>query len=217
MIGVQVTEQEASRLPAKCGVRRLYLSLAFLCITASAVIFLLVIFCSACKQNSSADTNGSYFVITFGGFAISLLIFGGCILFACCTTKRPENSSQSVITPQVVVSLVPSEDLEKSPAYVLPCNHILDRQPFVQASIDLPNYFTVVQTIDEIDLSVEAGFWTEDIPGTPPPCYEQALKMATLPATVAREAETHYSKNGEYRGYKTMIGSFIHKHDADFV
>ena len=48
------------------------------------------------------------------------------------------------------------------------------------SSTDLPDYFTVVQNIDELFISsVEEEIWTEDFPETPLPCYEQALEMTT--------------------------------------
>ena len=102
---------------------------------------------------------------------------------------------------QVAVSRIPAEDLEKSPALVLPYYHTPHYQPTdlhgENSLSDLPEYFTpsqnsnevescsgdlsdycsAVQNIDEVYSSFEVGFWTEDVPNTPPPCYEQALEM----------------------------------------
>ena len=77
-------------------------------------------------------------------------------------------------TPQVVISSIPAGD--KSPTPILPFNH---GEPFVEgSSIDLPDYFTAVRNIGEVDLSVIAAVWTESIPEIGPPCYEQAFEMA---------------------------------------
>ncbi|XP_020627661.1 uncharacterized protein LOC110064897 [Orbicella faveolata] len=73
------------------------------------------------------------------------------------------------------------EDLDKSPAPILPYSHVPHRLPFVvkACSTGLPDYFTANQKFDEatFDSSLNADVWTEDVPGTPPPCYEEALEM----------------------------------------
>lgn len=92
------------------------------------------------------------------------------------------NRGQNSPTPQVIVSLIPEEDLEKSPAPILPYNHIPHYQPFVvkTPSLDLPDYFSVAENVDELYPSVDAEVWTENVPEIPPPCYEQALAMASF-------------------------------------
>jgi len=73
------------------------------------------------------------------------------------------------------------KDLEKSPSPILPYNHVRCHLPFIEtSSIDsLPDYFTVVQNPDGVYLSVDTNGRLEDVPDTPPPCYEHALQMAT--------------------------------------
>lgn len=187
-----MTEEEASRIRSKCA-RRVCLSLACFSITASLVIFLMVVFlfenCPDCSQRLQ-DRNYSYLVTILGTTATLLFFLGGSLLTVC--WKRGQNSP----TPQVVVSLIPAEDLEKSPAPLLPYNHIPRHQPFVlkACSLDLPDYFTVTQNIDKFSSSVNAEIWTsENVPETPPPCYEKALEMRTLVA-IASEDSVHNLK-----------------------
>jgi len=108
-------------------------------------------------------------------FAAGLLI----LLAILCYKRRHINT-----TPQVVVSLIPAEDLEKSAAPILHFVHVPHRLPFMEtSSIDsLPDYFTVVQNPDEVHLSADADVWTENIPETPPPTYEEVLEMTTFEA-----------------------------------
>ena len=187
------TEQEAAT-SSKCR-RRLRLSAAFLSITASAIIVIQIFVlyiddCVGCR---------SYLPGILGGLSLVLLYIGLVFLSTIVCRKRRENaeSSSQSATPQVVISLVPAEDLEKSPAPVLPYNHIPDRPPFAKASsIDLPDYFSVVQNIDEVYSCVNAGFCgTEDFPEGPPPCYEQALEMISVAA--ASEVDNHSSTQGD--------------------
>ena len=168
---------ENTRTSSKCQ-RRLVLAviaIAFLCLAASTAILGLVFQmftggCVGCR---------SYFrllgILAAAMFAAGVLILS---IILCCK-RRHINT-----TPQVVISLIPAEDLEKSAAPILPYNHVPRRLPFVEtSSIDsLPDYFTVVQNPDEVYLSVEADVWAEDVPETPPPCYEEALKMTTFAA-----------------------------------
>ena len=148
---------------------------AFLCIAASAailvVVFLLFILdCAGCR---------SYFAL-LGTLAAALLTAGLLTLstILCCNIRHINT------TPQVVISSIPAEDLEKSAAPILSYSHVPRHLPFIEtSSIDsLPDYFAVVQNPDEVYLSVDAGGWAEDVPETPPPCYEQALQMTTYAA-----------------------------------
>ena len=159
--------------------KRLYLSavtFGFLSIATSAAILVsvLVMFieqCTGCR---------SYFTL-LGFVSIALFVFGLLILLTIVCRKRWKNSP----TPQAVVSLIPAEDLEKSAAPILPYNQVprhSDHWPFTEtSSIDLPDYFSVeiTQNPGEVYLSVEANVQTENVPLTPPPCYEEALEMAT--------------------------------------
>ena len=180
-----VDEQESSSSSTKCT-RRLCLTLAFSSLTASVATFLIVVFlfeyCPDCQQ-SLRHRNESYIVTILGTIATLLFFLGGGILTAC--WRRGQNSTTEGV-PQVVVSLIPDEDLEKSPAPILPYNHIPRHQPFVMkaSSLDVPGYSTVVKNIDEVYPSVNPKVWSEDFPETPPPCYEEAIKMKTIAVTI---------------------------------
>lgn len=188
-----VDDQESSTSSTKCT-RKLCLSLAFLSLTASVAIFLIAVFlfeyCPGCQQ-SSRDRNESYLVTILGTIATLLFFFGGSILTACWRRGQNTENSRTEGEPQVVVSLIPAEDLEKSPAPILPYNHIPRHQPsFMKASLlDVPGYYSVVKNIDEVCSSA----WTEDVLETPPPCYEEALKMERLAVTL-NATDTHISQ-----------------------
>lgn len=160
--------------------RRICLTLAFSSLTASLLIFLIVVifleYCPDCKERFR-DGNESYLVTILGTIATLLFFLGGSILTAC--WQRGQNSAA---VPQVAISLIPDEDLEKSAAPILPYNHIPRHQPIAMkaASQDV----TVVKNIDEAYSSVDANVWAEDVAETPPPCYEEALKMKTLAVAV---------------------------------
>ncbi|CAH3189883.1 unnamed protein product, partial [Porites evermanni] len=100
-------------------------------------------------------------------------------VIACNKRHRPESNSVDV-----VVSEIPMEDLEKSPAPILPYNHIPHRPIRAEAcSTDLPDYFIAISNVPNVSSRLgQRGFWTEDIDNSddendPPPCYEQALRM----------------------------------------
>ena len=108
--------------------------------------------------------------------------------------KKGQSNSYDDI-PQAVISLIPAEDLEKSPAAVLPYIHI----PYVAAFekkapvLDLPDYYTVVQNFDDFCSAMDhEDIWSVDvpeIPDTPPPCYTQALEMTLTAVAVELEEE----------------------------
>lgn len=169
----------------------LVIIVAFLCFAASAtcLVVILIWFCPNCAFQSSL------LVFINGVGAILLFVIGLCGLWLVIFRKRPQHTT----TAQVVISEIPAEDVEKSPAPILPYNHITHHQPeassidlpdyfaTVQSSSDifevdassenLPDYFTTVHSIDEGYSSVEVGLSTDDVPNSPPPCYEQALGM----------------------------------------
>ena len=166
-----------TRTSSKCQ-RRLLLSVitfAFLCITVTAVIlvFVLVLFIEDC-------VGCSLYYKLLGNIAATLCAAGLVILSAILCYKRRHTNT----TPQVVVSLIPAEDLEKSAAPILPFIHVPHRLSFKEtSSIDsLPDYFTVVQNPDGVYLSEDAEVWNENVPETPPPSYEEALEMTTFAA-----------------------------------
>ena len=170
----QVTaEQDAQRLSKNANWLGLFF--AFVCINSSVALFITISVmsednCLDCKQFSPILL--PMLII----LAIFLLFLGVSILTPACLRQ-----ARSLFrTPQVVISSIPVGDLEKSPAPILPDNHLPHGEPsFVKGSaIDLPDYFAAVRNIGEVDLSVDANVWTEGDPEFQPPCYEQALEMA---------------------------------------
>ena len=117
-----------------------------------------------------------------GGAFILIFVVIGAAVIACNKRHRPESSSVDV-----VVSEIPMEDLEKSPAPVLPYNHIPHRLVCAEACCtDLPDYFMAISNVPKVSPHLgQRGFWTEDIDNSddekdPPPCYEQAVRMYGL-------------------------------------
>ena len=172
----QVTaEQDAQRLSKNANWLGLFF--AFVCINTSVALFVTISVMSAdncldCKQFSPILL--PMLII----LAIFLLFLGVSILTPLCLRQARRSITR---TPQVVVASIPVGDLEKSPAPILPDNHLPHGKPsFVEGSaIDLPDYFTAVSNIGEVDLSVDVNVCTEGDPEfQPPPCYEQALEMA---------------------------------------
>jgi len=163
---------------SKCR-KGLYLSaiaFGFVSIVTTAVILVpvFVLFiedCVGCSMYSKLLG-----IIAAALFAVGLLILSAIL----CHKRRHINTP----TPQVVVSFIPAEDLEKSAAPSLHFVHVPHRLPFMEtSSIDsLPDYFTVVPNPDKVYLSVDAGVWTEHISESPPPSYEEALEMTTFGA-----------------------------------
>ena len=152
---------------------KFYLCASFLCIATSAVVlvFVFILFaenCLGCR---------TYVAGILGSLAILLFIAGLLILSTTVCGKRRHSN----VTPQVVISFIPAEDLEKSPVSFLSYNQFPHGKPFADtSSIDLPDYFTVVQNVHELYSSVDESVWTEDVPETPPPCYQQAIEMESF-------------------------------------
>jgi len=146
---------------------KLHLLLAFFCITASVALFMF-------RQGLLNTNFSNILVVILGIVATVLFLFGVCLIII--FLRRRLHSPT-----QVVISSIPDEDLDKSPAPILPYSHVPHRLPFVvkACSTGLPDYFTANQKFDEatFDSSLNADVWTEDVPGTPPPCYEEALEM----------------------------------------
>ena len=139
---------------------------------------------SGCYVSFSADCVSCRSYFSLLGIVAAVLFATGLLMLLLrqvmlCCKRRHINT-----TPQVVVSLIPAEDLEKSAAPILPFVHVPHRLPFIKtSSIDsLPDYFTVVQNTDGVYSSVGMDIWTETVPETPPPSYEEALKMTTFAA-----------------------------------
>ena len=165
-----------------CRRRLLFSVVAFalVCIAVSTAIlgFVFSLF------TSSADCVSCRSYFRLPGIVAAVVFAAGLLILLLrpvmlCYKRRRINT-----TPQVVVSLIPAEDLEKSAAPILPFVHVPHRLPFIETSStdSLPDYFTVVQNPDEVYLSVDADDWTENVPETPPPSYEEALEMTTSAA-----------------------------------
>ena len=162
------------------------------------VVMIVVIWFNGCPkcEKSLLPTNESYFVTILGCVGTVLFVLGGSILIAFSWKKSQNNSYDDI--PQALISLIPAEDLEKSPAAVLP--YIPRDAAFEKKALvlDLPDYFTVVQTFDEFYSAMDhEDIWSVDvpeIPDTPPPCYTQALEM-TLTAVAVELEEEIQNKN----------------------
>ena len=140
---------------------------------------------SQCKHSLKPNKQGGI----FGGVAVILIIIGVIIIIV------GHKNMKRVKSVQVVVSEIPAQDLEKTPAassFNYGQDHIPRHEPasFVadSHSIDLPDYFTIVQqNSEDVYPSVDVAFWTEDRDVSddenPPPCYEQALKISGLLTT----------------------------------
>ena len=140
---------------------------------------------SQCKHSLKPNKEGGI----FGGVAVILIIIGVIIIIV------GHKNMKRVKSVEVVVSEIPAQDLEKTPA-ASSLNYGQARIPrhepasFVadSHSIDLPDYFTIVQqNSEDVYPSVDVAFWTEDRDVSddenPPPCYEQALKISGLLTT----------------------------------
>ena len=135
-----------------------------------------------------------------GGAFILIFVVIGAAVIACNKRHRPESNSVGV-----VVSEIPMEDLEKSPAPILPYNHIPHRPVCAEAcSTDLPDYFSAISNVPKVSPHLgQRGFWTEDIDNSdnekdPPPCYEQALNMYGLISIESADLEDqHQQVNSE--------------------
>ena len=177
----QVAAEQETPRSSKNG-RWLGLLFAFICINVSVAMFVVVILrkdCPDCKQFSPIPLPLLIILATL------LLSLGVSILTP--LLRRTRSLTQ---TPrEVVVSSIPAGDLEKSLAPILPYYHVphgADGEPFVEnSSIDLPDYFTAIRNIGEVNLSVDAEVWTE----IRPPCYEQALEMAATFDSTASKVE----------------------------
>ena len=194
-----IGEREESDCSPMC-IRRFYLSLAFLFIAGSlsisAIIVMIVVIwfkgCTSCEK-SLLESNESYLVTILGCVGTLFFVLGGSILMAF-SWKNVQNNTYDDI-PRAVISLIPAEDLEKSPAPVLPYYHIPRVAAFEKKTpaLDLPDYYTVVQNFDAFYSVVDdEGIWTVDIPEipeTPPPFYAQALEMTLTAVVVELEEE----------------------------
>ena len=167
---------------------------AFLCLVASIAFLIVsfVLFCPDCPRASAISMwvtgTGSFLLFTTGLTVMGIAMISG------------EIRQQNISTDQdTVISEIPPEDLDKSPAPVLPYSHAPHHQPFIEtssielpdyltsvqysdgdeaSSTNLPDYFSIIQNADEGYSSFNVGVWIEEAPKTPPPCYEQAIEMS---------------------------------------
>ena len=170
--------QEASR-SSKCA-EKLSILLTFFCIASSAV-GLVIIFtfrCPGCSAVTSSSVMCTYWVATVFLFLLGVMTLAFLVYY-----KRRQQRT----TARVAISSIPAEDFEKTPAPTLHYNRASQSQQPDQASsthrtpLDLPNYYSVIQDIDEAYSSVNAAeVSSENVPETPPPCYEEAIEITTL-------------------------------------
>ena len=176
--------QEASR-SSKCT-ENLFISgllgLAFFCIAVSTVglVIILTFGCPGCNSVTSSSVDYIYWVAT-----VSLFLSGVMTLALLVYYKRRQHST----TSGIAISSIPAEDLEETTADY---NRVSQRQQLALASsthptsLDLPDYFSVVQNIDEVYSSVNtAEVLSENVPETPPPSYEEATGITTLALSTA--------------------------------
>ena len=166
---------------------------ALFCFAASS-FGLVIIFTCFCPDCNSAIR--SSVVDTYWGVTVLSFLLGVATLTLLVHYKRRQNST----TSRVAISSNPAEDLEKSPAATLPYNRVSQRWRLPQASstyqtsLDLPDYFTVIQNTDELYRSANTEVWAEDSLETPPPCYEEAIGRTALALlTAAADVVERYS------------------------
>ena len=160
-------EQENSRLSrSKAGVCILITALGYILIATSLLLFIFTIFELFTKNSNSAISKGTS--------ATVMMIFGVTLVLLV-RVQLKKGSKFSAVQVEIFAISAPR------------------RQPFVGASsIDLPDYFTAVQDLNEVYTSVDAALGTDD---APPPSYEEALKMASI---TSQENKSHsFSLSGE--------------------
>ena len=193
---IQTTEAAISRCP-KCrrGFYKTGFVFGLICLLTSAVLLSLVfVFYKSCTTDKCSRTSNTEKAGDIcGAIALILFLVGSGMMLSCVKKLKKHGPAQ------VAVSRIPEEDLEKSPSPILPYCHIPAQSSAETSSIDLPDYFTTVQNKDDVELSVNAGFWTEDLDASdyenPPPTYEQALKITELTAAASTEdVNTHFEQ-----------------------
>ena len=177
---------------------------AWICIVVLSILLALMkVSAKSCNSEEKDDCSQSTIALVgkiCGGVFILFFVVSGAAVIACNKRHRPESNSVDV-----VVSEIPMEDLEKSPAPILPYNHIPHRPVCAEAcSTDLPDYFIAISNVPNVSPHLRLrGFWTEDIDNSddendPPPCYEQALIMYGLISIESAELEDqHQQGNSE--------------------
>ena len=158
----------------------LVLSLVF---SAAAISLLITLSRKPCNTNEEKDCDKEVIVhvTRLIGVVFSMIyLVSACVIIDSCLKKTRQRNSR-----EMAVSNIPDENLDNSPAPILPYF-----PPFGDASSSqLPDYFTAVQNILEVSSQPNEEFWTaENIDGSDdenekPPCYEQAVTMSGLSAS----------------------------------
>ncbi|XP_068688360.1 uncharacterized protein [Montipora foliosa] len=172
------------------------------CFILASLTYILFGDCEDCSPNASDQE----MVRNMRIFATVLFLLGILLIALSLCCKGPENS---LAPTQVVISSIPAEDMEKTPAPVLGQNHAPHRPAFAEGestnSPALRPTRTTVENVDETsNSSANAGFWTEDNDGpiTPPPTYEEAIVMR-WPVVVVRE---HGSQSSDEEAHSVDTG-----------
>ena len=123
LIMAETLTQQASR-SSKCAKKFLVLQ-AFFCIAASAIGHLIIFtfLCPGCSSVTSSPV-----VYTYWAATVFLFLLGVMTLALLVYYKRRQHST----TYRVAISLIPTEDLEKTPVPILHYNHVSQRQQLAQ-------------------------------------------------------------------------------------
>lgn len=145
------------------------LVLGVLCIAVSLVfLFVLFVVFKPCDQcDSSIEQRG-------GGVAIIVVLVGGITL----VVRYKRQQVQASKPPDVIISEIPAEDVEKSPAAVISLDHMPHRLPVLyeieneiwsadlNSTADLPDYYTAVRELqNEVNYSDSEDSQSSDLPG----------------------------------------------------
>ena len=156
----------------------LVLSLVF---SAAVISLLIALSRKPCNTNEEEDCDKEVIVhvTRFFGVVFSMIyLVSACVIIVSCLKKTRVRNPR-----EMAVSNIPDENLDNSPAPILPYF-----PPFGDASSSqLPDYFTAVQNILEVSSQPNEESWKENTDGSDdenekPPSYEQALNMSGLSA-----------------------------------
>ena len=144
------------------------LVLGVLCIAVSLVfLFVLFVVFKPCDQcDSSIEQRG-------GGVAIIVVLVGGITLLV----RYKRQQVQASKPPDVIISEIPAEDVEKSPAAMISLDHIPHRLPVLyeieneiwsadlNSTTDLPDYYTAVRELQNaVNYSDSEDSQSSDLP-----------------------------------------------------
>lgn len=158
-------EEESTGASTTNKTRALILSiLSFLFFGAGVIIFGAVISLLTRERSSEKSLSIFAFLCIVFGFGLLAVYFK--------ITKKCFNRP---IAESIVVSTIPAEDLEKSPAPVLQYNYASPCKLFTSPTSDLPDYFTAIRNIDGLFSAADAEIWSEDITSDLPD-YSTAIR-----------------------------------------